>query len=116
MPLGKSVHRPPGGGGHCGPGDRFVVAVRSRTDVAIARKRDAIDLWVPVTVALLAHWTTSNPPPQRSSPGDDCAAARSFGIGLLGLEDDLGPTVSAVVEVLVGVRGFAEGNLVGNDP
>ena len=53
MPLGKSVHRPPGGGGHCGPGDRFVVAVRSRTDAAIARKRDAIDLSVPVTVALL---------------------------------------------------------------
>jgi hypothetical protein len=30
MPLGKSVHRPPGGGGHRGPRARFVVAVSRR--------------------------------------------------------------------------------------
>ena len=56
---------------------------------------------------------------RKARPQDDIIPRRvdaATCISLLGLEDDLGPTVSAVVEVLVGVRGFAEGNLVRNDP
>ena len=52
----------------------------------------------------------------RCGRGNAVEAMRSFAIDLSGLEDDLGPPVNAVIEVLIRIHGFAEGNLVGDNP
>ena len=76
---------------------------------------DAVSLWASVMGATCidtpatSHRTASMVEAVRSRLCGDHSSTQSFETGLFGLEDYLGPTVNAFVEVLIGIRSIAEG-------